>query len=66
MGKKVKGSADKGYSLEVSHYHSTLMNAYKPDAQLMLSELSDDIDRLRRLIDARSHKLEKKLAVKAG
>ncbi|MDP3816613.1 hypothetical protein [Pseudomonas sp.] len=66
MGQTVQGTANQGYSLEIKHYDSTVINAYKPDAQAMLSELEEDIDRLRRVINARSHKLGKKLSENAS
>lgn len=66
MGQMVQGTANQGYSLEIKHYDSTVINAYKPDAEAMLSELEGDIDRLRRLINVRAHKLEKKLSEKAS
>ena len=66
MGQMVQGTASQGYSLEIRHYDSTVVNAYKPNAEAMLNELEEDIDRLRRVINARSHKLGKKLSENAG
>lgn len=62
MGQVVQGSADKGYSVRVKYYNSTEENVYQPDAQDMLSELDQDLDRLRRMIKARTHRLSSKLA----
>lgn len=62
MGQVVQGTSDKGYSVEIKYYNSTADNVYQPDAQDMLTELDNDLDRLRRMINARTHRLSSKLA----
>lgn len=62
MGQVVQGTSNQGYSVEVKFYESTEENVYQPDAQAMLNELDHDLERLRRVIKARTHKLSVKLA----
>lgn len=61
MGQKVTGSAKQGYSLDIKFYESTEDNSYTPSAEDMLNELESDLNRLERLINARSRKPSAKL-----
>lgn len=61
MGQTVQGSPAQGYTIEIKQYDSTAENAYQPDAQAMLNELEKDLERMQRLINARTRKLDLRL-----
>ncbi|EGQ7859456.1 hypothetical protein DC852_24525 [Vibrio parahaemolyticus] len=62
MGQVVQGSSTAGYTVAVRQYESIDSEAYIPAAQDMLDDLRDDFERLQRVVNARTYKLESKLA----
>ena len=66
MGQVVQGLSKDGYSIAVRQYESIKREAYIPAAQDMLDDLQDDFDRLQRVVNARTYKLESKLESEAS
>lgn len=62
MGERVKGNANSGYTVKVNFYDSTNTGYYTPDGKMMLDELASELDRVQRVIDARTKKLATKIA----
>lgn len=62
MGQVVQGSSTSGYTVAVKPYESTNSDAYMPSAQDILNDLENDFDRLHRVVQARTYKLESKLS----
>ncbi|WP_258406749.1 hypothetical protein [Shewanella alkalitolerans] len=62
MGQAVVGTANDGYTLKVDFHDSTVPNTYKPDAQKMLNELEQELERLQRVIEVRTRKLSDEIA----
>ncbi|OEE65433.1 hypothetical protein A147_16830 [Vibrio splendidus FF-6] len=65
MGQVVQGSSKEGFSIAVKQYESIKSEAYIPAAKDMLNDLQDDFERLQRVVNARTHKLESKLESEA-
>ncbi|MCK8043692.1 hypothetical protein MSG37_02245 [Shewanella sp. 1CM18E] len=61
MGQEVKGSTKDGYTIEIKRYQSNSNVAYMPLATEMLADLQSDLERVNRLINARTHRLSNKL-----
>lgn len=61
MGQEVKGSTKDGYTIDVKRYQSKSDVAYMPSATEILADLQSDLDRVNRLINARTHRLANKL-----
>ncbi len=61
MGQEVRGSSKDGYSLEIIRYQSRSESAYIPSATEMLDDLNSELQRMSRMINARSHRLSNKL-----
>lgn len=61
MGQEVKGSKKDGYTIEIKRYQSNSDVAYMPSATEMIADLQSDLERVTRLINARTHRLTNKL-----
>ena len=65
MGQEVKGSSSSGYTITIKQHASLDDEAYFPSAQDILDDVKDDLDRLQRVVNIRTHKLENQLLEEA-
>lgn len=65
MGQVVKGTSTSGYTIAVKQYESLDAEAYIPSAQNMLDDVLDDFERLQRVVNARTRKLDNWLVKEA-